>query len=252
MSFSGNHIPKKRKSSISQIDLHQMDGEMNDLSPLSEYSIESFGSNSTRKRKRPQVKNDNIIMNLFNRGSDSFNEITDLNDFIIGRNYLIRVRRAGEKRQDFIGKLRISLGNLLYFRILYKRFARINNDDPYNQWTLFDIEFDFPVIEFDFPNADVIVFDLGDHSHLITSMSPDDVNTYLNTSLLALDSTPVHTQKRHILSYLGGKKQKTKNKKQKTKNKKQKSKNNKQKNKKTKNKKQNILKIFPTYFAHNF
>ena len=35
-----------------------------ELSPLSEYSRESFGSNSTRKRKRPQVKNESDVSSL--------------------------------------------------------------------------------------------------------------------------------------------------------------------------------------------
>ena len=152
-------------------------------------------------------------MNLFNRGSYSFNEITSVNHFIIGRNYLIRVRRLGEIQQDFIGKLTLSVVNRLHFIILYKRVARINDDDPYNQWTRFPFH-----IEFDFPDADVRFFDLGNHSHLITStMSPDDVNTYFNTISLALNRTPVHPLKPYILSFIGGKKQKTKNKKQKTK-----------------------------------
>jgi len=125
-------------------------------------------------------------MTDFNRGSGDFKQVVDAKSLIPNTNYLIRYRRMGEPRMDYIATFYSPKPNTfdlkLNFNILYERSAGYSDDDPYAKWTKKSnsnyIKFtDWNLFE---ENSDVTIYGLGEHGNLITrEKSPDKVTEEL-------------------------------------------------------------------------
>jgi hypothetical protein len=96
-------------------------------------------------------------------------------------NYLIRYRRMGQPRLDYIATYNnyIATYNKRFsFYILYERPARYNDDDRYAKWTKKSNSNSIIFTDQDLfgENSDVTIYDLGEHGNLITrEKSPDKV-----------------------------------------------------------------------------
>jgi hypothetical protein len=125
-------------------------------------------------------------MTDFNRGSGDFTRVYDAKSLIPNTNYLIRYRRGGLARMDYIATFYSPNPNTfdlkLNFNILYERPARYSDDDPYAKWTKKSNSNYIKFTDWDLfrENPDVTIYDLGEHGNLITrEKSPDKVTEEL-------------------------------------------------------------------------
>ena len=125
----------------------------------------------------------------FNVGSQMFTRITDLSELQPGKKYLIRMRELGQVRIDQIGTFTESItqhGKILIsmFKALYKRNARLDDNDPYSQWSKPNAANDpsATVYGYPFEKGYVQVFDLGEMGKFVTEeRSPDEIPQIVNT-----------------------------------------------------------------------
>jgi len=125
----------------------------------------------------------------FNVGSQMFRQITDLSELQPGKNYLIRMREPGQVRIDQIGTFTQSItqhGKIIIslFNALYKRNARLDDNDPYSQWSKPNAANDISATVYGYPfeKGYVQVFDLGEMGKFITEeRSPDEIPQIVNT-----------------------------------------------------------------------
>ena len=113
-------------------------------------------------------------MTDFNRGSGDFTRVDNMGSLQPKTNYLIRYRRMGEPRLDYIATYNKGFS----FYILYERPARYYDDDPYAKWTKKSIPNSITFTDQDLfgENSGVTIYGLGEHGNLITrEKSPDKV-----------------------------------------------------------------------------
>jgi len=133
-------------------------------------------------------------MTDFNRGSGDFTRVYDAKSLIPNTNYLIRYRRMGLERRDYIATFYSPDTNTfdltLNFNILYERPARYFDNGPYAKWTKKSNykwtkksdsnDINFTDLELFGENPDVTIYGLGEHGNLITrEKSPDKVTEEL-------------------------------------------------------------------------
>jgi hypothetical protein len=121
-------------------------------------------------------------MTDFNRGSGDFTRVDNMGSLQPKTNYLIRYRRMGEPRMDYIATFYSPKPNTfdlkLNFNILYERPARYSDGDPYAKWTKKSNSNYIKFTDWDLfgENPDVTIYGLGEHGNLITrEKSPDKV-----------------------------------------------------------------------------
>ena len=152
----------------------------------------------------------------FNVGSDQFTRIPNVEDLVVGTNYLIRYRVLGKQRNDYIGQYRGLVNGILNFDLLYSRQPRTFDTGPYNPWQLYvpDISpYLRPIFRLnEFRPGTIDIFSSGPKGSLISrTNSPDAIRESelreIDRSLDALSvksGTPEELMD-HIKSYLGGK-----------------------------------------------
>jgi hypothetical protein len=148
----------------------------------------------------------------FNVGSENFTPIYNLDELVKNTNYLIRIRKDGEERIDFIGKFYKKNGPRVLFKTIYYRIPRLNNTDDYNEWEKMTPT---PLVLFEnfFNNESGFrIFDLGKYRNIITSdIHPNMVEPIVNE----LDNTLINNPRfppslrNDIYNLLGGKNRKS-------------------------------------------
>jgi hypothetical protein len=166
--------------------------------------------------------------NFFDRSSFNFEKITNVSSLISNNKYIIRDRRSGHLRKDYIATYNNTnpADNNLKFHILWERIPRTNDDDKYNSWespklgntdnkkpnTLRQIEKPININQIsvtaccnDDPDnyKQVYIFELGNNGQAISeSKSPNSVSNDLMYAIDDISNNMGKGVKPHVLTQI--------------------------------------------------
>lgn len=155
----------------------------------------------------------------FNVSSSTFAKIDNIDKLVENHNYLLRIRKFGQTRDDIIAKFIDSKPDRVCFDKLWSRNSRTMDTEKYKPWISANGEYD--ILKTDV-NRGITIFDLGQNGNSITSTkSPDDVSEYLRNAINDVElKFPDQYAKGWLSSFfLGGKRKTSKRKRNKKHNK---------------------------------